>query len=87
MAQGITIKGKTTAGHNVEVQVDGQGRIVLAGGDGGLAPTEFAAWEVSSASSTEDLIQYFDENGTVVRSVLITFTSTAKSSIERAEIQ
>lgn len=43
MAQGITIKGKTLQGQNVEVQVDSAGVIQVAvvsgGGSGGTDPT------------------------------------------------
>lgn len=84
MSQGITIKGKTPGGQSIEIQVDDLGRLLLAGE--GLAPGGFASWEVSAPSSTTDLIEYFDIHGTVIRSILVTFTSTAKSSISRAEI-
>ena len=41
MAQGITIKGKTPAGQNVEVQVDANGvvQVALVGGGGGGGTT------------------------------------------------
>lgn len=87
MSQGVTIKGKTSSGQSLEVQVDGQGRVVTATGGGGLAPAEFASWEITSASTTEDLITYYDANNNVLRTILVTFTSTAKTSIARAELQ
>lgn len=83
MSQGVTIKGKTASGQNIEVQVDSAGRLITSDSQA----FGFAAWEVTSASSTEDLITYYDANNDVIRTILVTFTSTAKASISRVEVQ
>lgn len=84
MAQGITAKGKTPSGQNVELRVDEQGNLFSA--SPGLAPVEFTSWEVVPDTDTTDLIKYY-KGATLVRTLLITYVDDSKASVVSAEVQ
>ena len=62
MSQGVTIKGKTADGRNVEVRVDNDGYLILGGSGGGLTDDELRASPVvvresgvtSTVNATDD---------------------------------
>ena len=78
MAQGITIKGKTSSGQNVEVRVSPEGIVQVSGS---LKPgVDYDYLSITNSNTDEDTLVYKlgGSGGTVIQTLVIAYASGAE---------